>query len=259
MAFQHQLQSNRFELKYIIHEQTALNVRNFARAYLEPDEYADPSNNYSYPIHSLYVDSPGLTLFNATLQGHKNRFKLRIRYYDDFPDNPVFFEIKRRVNDVIMKKRAAVKRSSVHRLLGGHWPEMSDMIKENDVKGYDALCIFCDLMTQMNGTGKVIVSYIREAWVTPLNNSVRLTFDRNLIATRWDGGDLITPDFKTGLSAQPPGVILELKFTDRFPVWMRDLVRTLNLQRTSMPKYVDCLRALNPREIDPERHMGAMV
>ena len=33
-------------------------------------------------------------------------------------------------------------------------------------------------------------------------------------------------------------VILELKFTDRFARWMHDMVRTFNLERCSVPKYV---------------------
>ena len=40
------------------------------------------------------------------------------------------------------------------------------------------------------------------------------------------------------------GVILELKFSDRFPVWMRDLVDVFGLQRRSVPKYVECVNAL---------------
>jgi len=59
------------------------------------------------------LDNPGLSLCHATIDGVKNRFKLRIRFYDHVESNPVFFEIKRRVNDVILKERAAVRRASV--------------------------------------------------------------------------------------------------------------------------------------------------
>ena len=40
------------------------------------------------------------------------------------------------------------------------------------------------------------------------------------------------------------GVILEIKFTDRFPVWLREMVRVFNLERRSMAKYVVCARQL---------------
>jgi len=38
-------------------------------------------------------------------------------------------------------------------------------------------------------------------------------------------------------------VTLELKFTDRFPHWMRDVVHAFNLERRSVPKYVECVAA----------------
>ena len=58
-------------------------------------------------ITSLYLDSSALHLYRQTVQGIKNRFKLRIRFYDDNPGNPAFLEIKRRVTDVIIGFRNA--------------------------------------------------------------------------------------------------------------------------------------------------------
>src|SRR5579862_4052561 len=54
------LQLQRFELKYIIREEVALEVREFARSYLEIDEYGASRPNLSYPVHSLYLDSDSL-------------------------------------------------------------------------------------------------------------------------------------------------------------------------------------------------------
>jgi hypothetical protein len=247
MSFQHQLQRNRFELKYLVDEQGARALRDYGRSYLVPDEHADPDAGYAYPIHSLYLDGPGYALYYGTVHGHKNRFKLRIRYYDGNPDQPVFFEIKRRVNDVILKKRAAVKRTSMMRLLAGHWPEGADLHKPDDSRAFEALRHFLDLRNRVQADGRVIVSYRREAWVTPYDDSVRMTFDRDLVSTRYEGS-LVCGDFEHAIRPELAGVILELKFTDRFPTWMRDMVRVFNLQRCSVPKYVHCLQALRPRE-----------
>jgi hypothetical protein len=123
--FKHHLQANRFELKYIISEECAAGIRDFVRSYLVPDEF-NPAAGGGYQVNSVYLDSPALTLCNATVQGHKNRFKLRIRFYDDAPSSSVFFEIKRRVNDAILKERARVHRHAVARLLSGHWPAHGD-------------------------------------------------------------------------------------------------------------------------------------
>ena len=57
------LQASRFEMKYIISEETAQQVREFVRAYLELDENGVGKPNYSYPVHSLYLDSDDLKTY----------------------------------------------------------------------------------------------------------------------------------------------------------------------------------------------------
>src|SRR5213595_1433501 len=99
------MQQQRFELKYIIKEDVAGAVRDFVSSYLEIDEFGATLPNFSYPVHSLYLDSHKLTLYHNTVNGDKNRYKLRLRYYEDRPDAPVFFEIKRRMNNIILKQR----------------------------------------------------------------------------------------------------------------------------------------------------------
>jgi len=110
MSSEDRLQSNRWELKYVIDEETAGRVRKFVNSYLEPDENNDPRQPNGYPVRSLYLDSPNRKLYWQTIQGAKNRFKLRIRFYDDEPHSPAFLEIKRRVTTTILKKRAEVRR-----------------------------------------------------------------------------------------------------------------------------------------------------
>lgn len=252
------LQANRFEFKYIVSEAKAKAIRDFARSYLCHDEFADPKLDYSYAIHSVYLDSPGLALCQATVEGHKNRFKLRMRYYDGKADGPVFFEIKRRVNDAILKARAAVRRESAVALLAGHWPRPADLVKPGDMKHWDAVQQFCDLRDRIQGRGQVIVSYLREAWVTAENNSVRLTFDRRLTATPWTGR-IIAPDLERGEHPEVGGVILELKFTDRFPNWMRELAQVFGLKRCSVPKYVECANVLGMSAMSEEELREAKV
>src|SRR5262245_25542842 len=117
---QDRLQLQRFELKYIVRAQTALAVRNFVGPYLELDEFGATHPDFSYPVHSLYLDSDGLDLYWHTINGNKNRYKLRLRFYEDQHAAPVYFEIKRRMNDAILKQRGAVRREAVTALMAGH-------------------------------------------------------------------------------------------------------------------------------------------
>src|SRR5256714_13311959 len=117
------MQQQRFELKYIIREDVARAARDFVSSYLEIDEYGATLPNFSYPVHSLYLDSDDLRLYHTAINGDKNRFKLRLRFYDNRKEAPVFFEIKRRVNNIISKQRGGVRRDAMFWLLAGQLPE----------------------------------------------------------------------------------------------------------------------------------------
>jgi SPX domain protein involved in polyphosphate accumulation len=246
--YHHRLQTNRFELKYIVHPDLVPQIREFIRPQLALDEFARPELGNAYEIHSLYLDSPDLALCEATVQGHKNRFKLRVRFYDENPANPVFFEIKKRVNDIIQKERAAIRREAVLRLLNKKWPDPSDLIEPN-AKNFATLERFCSLRDLLNADGRVFVSYVREAYVSPNDEQIRITFDHQLQASHYDRTLRM---FQIHAWHQPrvEGVVLELKFCDRFPFWMHELVQEFNLQRTVMAKYVACVetqRLAGPR------------
>ena len=99
----------------MIREEQALAVRSYLSSYMEPDEFAAGKPDNSYEVHTLYLDSNQLATYHAANNGEKNRFKLRIRYYDDNPFSPVAFEIKRRINVVAANKSPACQPSSKER------------------------------------------------------------------------------------------------------------------------------------------------
>lgn len=230
-----QLQRQRFERKYFISAQQAGRIREFVRQYLVPDEFSTKYPDFYYPVHSLYLDSGELTTYWATVHCEKKRFKLRVRYYDDRPDSPVFFEIKRRENECVLKQRGAVNRAAAVRLLARHLPTPDDLISKKP-HHLAALQRFCHLSQRLIATPKVHVAYEREAWVSPKSNSVRVTMDRNVRGEPRD-----QPVFTTRMNDPvfPFGnqLVLELKFTDRFPDWFLTLVRHFNLTQTGAPKY----------------------
>jgi hypothetical protein len=154
-------------------------------------------------------------------------------------------EIKRRLSDVILKERAAVTREAARQLLTGAWLDRSSLIGGNgDPRAAAALHNFTKLTHEINAQGCVYVSYIREAYVSPGSNQVRVTFDRHLCAARYISPAPLGVPYETVPVALDPPVILELKFTDRFPDWMRNLVQIFNLWRRSVAKYIYCLRTV---------------
>src|SRR3990172_6263304 len=107
----------RYEMKYRLTESRARAVAQFVRQYLPVDRYCKLQREGDYPIVSLYLDSDNMHLCRESIDGRQNRFKLRIRSYTDEPDYPCFFEIKRRINTVIMKSRARVMHNDIVSLL----------------------------------------------------------------------------------------------------------------------------------------------
>lgn len=231
------MQLQRWELKYVIPEDVALAVREFVRSYLELDEYGAKRPDLSYTIHNLYLDSDDLAIYWGTINGDKNRYKLRLRFYEDNPQAPVFFEIKRRMNEAIMKQRGGVKRPAVEAVLAGHIPAPSELVS-GDPRQLGALQRFVELSMRHAAHPVAHVRYDREAWISVHDNSVRVTMDRNV---------LISPEFVARFSDQLDDptcvfgrlVILELKFTGRFPDWFKEMVRIFNLRQGSASKYAD--------------------
>jgi len=244
------LQLQRLELKYLIREELSLEIRNFVGSYLEMDEYGAPLPNHSYPVHSLYLDSDDLRIYWGTINGNKNRYKLRLRYYAGKSDTPVFFEIKRRMNDAIMKQRGAVKREYVAEILAGHYPTQEMMANSENPKHWVAVQHFCDLMLENRATPKAHVAYYREAWIHPDNNSIRVTMDREVRCcpepTARLEADMVNPVYPFGRN-----VVLELKFTGRFPAWFKDLVHSFGLVQCSAAKYVDGVALAGERQFSP--------
>ncbi|MEY4691034.1 MAG: hypothetical protein RIT19_1359 [Verrucomicrobiota bacterium] len=233
------MQMQRWELKYIIPEAVALALREFVASYLEIDEYGAHRPNLSYSIHNLYLDSDDLHIYWGTINGNKNRYKLRLRFYADNPNPqaPVFFEIKRRMNDAILKQRCGVQRPAVEAVLAGQLPQAGELVSQ-DARQLGAVQRFVELSSDLRAYPVAHVSYDREAWISPHDNSVRVTFDRNV---------LISPEFTARFTAEMddptpvfgPLVILELKFTGRFPDWFADMVRVFGLRQGSASKYAD--------------------
>jgi hypothetical protein len=247
------LQASRFELKYSVNEEKALRIRDFVSTQLELDENGVGKPNFSYEVHSIYLDSDDLQTYWATINGNKNRFKLRVRFYNNNPDSPAFFEVKRRVNNCIMKQRGAVHREAVDILLAGQIPEPTHLVSRDNPKHLFALQTFCRLMLEIGATPRVHVGYLREAYVPHDDNSARLTLDREVRAEPQFDSRLATEMCPATEPIWGNQIIVELKFTNRFPNWFGDLVRFFGLRQRGAAKYVDGVAKIGEHRVAGRR------
>jgi hypothetical protein len=246
------LQSQRFELKYLVAHDVALAVRDFVSSHLVLDENCIGKPNNSYFNHSLYLDSPDLKLYWDVINSNKNRYKLRLRFYDDNPESPVFFEIKRRSDNAILKQRGPVRRSAVPSILAGQLPESGHLLS-NDPKHLLAIQNFCRLMMDIRAAPKTRVTYLREAWVSTANNAIRVTLDRDVCSVPHLTSE-ITTKIENPTMPWRSSVILELKFTDRFPTWFGELVRVFGVMQCGVAKYAEGVAILGERRFNLDFH-----
>lgn len=236
------MQTQRFELKYVVDEPTALAIRGFVDDYLELDEFGMGRPFCAYPVNSLYFDSADLATFRQWVHADRNRFKLRVRFYDARPDSPAFLEIKRRHGDCILKQRSTVRKSAVAQVVAGQLPT-HDLLFSRDPKHLVALQNFVSAAQRLRARPKLFVTYLREAYLDPRRNAVRVTLDRHVRITPRE-----TVDFSLHLEdfVQPFGerVIVEIKFTNRFPNWAGQMVRALGLTQQGAAKYCEGVATL---------------
>jgi len=241
------LQNQRFEIKYRLSEYKAIEIRHFVKRHLAIDPFGATQPDLSYPVHSLYVDSTSMKTFQDTINGTRNRYKLRIRYYENGKNKPVFFEIKRRFDKVITKKRAKVHRKNITNLLNGQMPNMDHLVNRT-AKELDALEHFCFLVNQIHARPKIHVSYKREAYELKESNAVRVTFDRS-VQTQRETGFTLKTQLDRPIDVFDKQVILEIKFTNRYPMWLQELAERFHLRQDSAAKYVDGILKIGPRRL----------
>jgi len=238
------LQERRFELKFLISEAKAAAIRAFARCRMRPDVYSSEQEGNSYPVSSLYLDSRDLRTYWDTVNGIRNRFKLRVRHYCERAPERVFFEVKRRSGDIIIKQRCGVDPGALRDLLRGR-PPVDEALASPTPDQKHALRKFSQAVLRLRARPQTLVSYRREAWVSDEDTTLRITFDRNIRSFANPAGRL---HGHLDRSVRPfsPFVVLEVKFTGRCPHWLRDMIQRFELVRTSAAKYVEGVAALSP-------------
>ena len=228
----------RHEMKYHINESKAAAIAQYIRPYLQPDRYCKLRRGRAYPIVSLYLDSDNLLLCRQSLRGQKNRFKLRIRSYTDESDYPRFFEIKRRMNTIIIKNRARVMHRDITTLLLGLSIPPQDYSTDEEM-----LKQFQLYMKSVNARPMILIRYMRQAFEDDSYNRVRATFDRELCYNVTTAPEVLLNS--RGWQHHPlciGGVILEIKFTARYPAWLSRMVEYFDLRQTSISKYATSIK-----------------
>ena len=226
--------ASRYECKYVISPMIVGAIRQYIQPFVRPDPFASLREGYRYPICSLYLDTDDLQLYQQTVSGEKNRFKLRVRTYSDDPARAVFLEVKRRINNIVRKRRARLTRAQADQLLGERYLEGLSQLSGKLLADVE---YFLHHQSLAAAKPVIKVKYMREAYESRGGDPVRVTIDTDLEHTVTLDRDL-THARGQWMLTPVNGVILEFKFTERFPSWIHELVQFFGLKQQSVPKYV---------------------
>ena len=98
----------RYEYKYVMSSETMDRFQAAIRPYCTMDEYGARSATGFYTINSLYFDDDRYRLYWDTENNVSVRAKLRVRSYGQTEGGIVKFEVKRRINDLVLKTTACL-------------------------------------------------------------------------------------------------------------------------------------------------------
>lgn len=228
----------RFEHKFWISEPRAEQLLRSMTRYLRCDDWAQGGQVNT----SLYLDTPRLDFAHLHTDKAPSRFKLRVRAYGAPPTNPAFFEIKRKVKAVTLKRRAIVPLACVTQLLRG---EMPPDLKLGSAEEEQTLSQFLYLMIAYRAEPTLLVRARRQAYTSlQPDDGVRLTIDRDICYQRALEPSLLGGERAwmglCGLDTYLPEapVLIEIKFRGRAPFWVGELIQNSDLRRTRFSKYI---------------------
>lgn len=245
----------RYENKYLISEAQCEALAEMARIHCDIDPFCVGKEGEGYTIHSLYFDTPMLDFYEAKDARELDRFKPRVRFYGHTPSDPLFLEVKRKVNGIVLKTRSKGKLE--------HWPAvLEDAVLAASLPPDDKRDNFIEKMLTWGAIPVVHIRYRREAYMSRVDRYARVTFDRELVCAPARGSWSLAVPPEEWLPIDDPAschtygspVILELKCEDQVPVWLVEIIRAFNLKQTAFSKYgkgVD--RILNPLGVHERR------
>ena len=181
-----------------------------------------------YLIHSLYFDDYKDKSIYTTDSGLSKRFKWRIRYYGD-DLSYIVLEKKEKIESRCYKKSCKITIDEYNIIVSG---DVTDLLFKTEKKLIKELVV--DMLIH-NYKPKVIIDYERIAYVEEITN-VRVTFDMKISAS-YELENFLDGDYQS-FYVLPSGMnVLEVKFDNILPSYIRNIVESYNFKQGSFSKY----------------------
>lgn len=222
----------RNELKFFVNIHQYRIIRQRLRNLVTYDQHAGPGGEYH--IRSLYFDDINNKALYEKLAGVRDRVKYRIRIYN-VTDSTIHFEKKIKFRDYIAKLKEPLTREMADQIMAGQYECLYQPDKPLMMELYHE-------MKHKLLRPKVIVDYVREPYVCA-NGNVRITFDKEL-RTGLHSTDLFNRNLLPIRAIDGNLIILEVKYDEYIPDYIKIALQLEGLGRQSASKYVMCRKFL---------------
>jgi hypothetical protein len=227
----------RYEFKYLVPIEQYEPLKTALMPFLKRDKFAAKQPKGLYTVRSIYFDTPGFDMYQTKIEGIAHRMKVRLRGYNVGDDNSeVFMEIKRKYEGPILKNRSDAAFGLVKKLFNGaSFEECAPLIHNPD----NARRFFYQMLSQ-NLQPVVNVIYEREPFLAStlnIENDFRCTFDMHLRSVAYPKVDELFVERNIHF-AYPGFFILEVKFNQYCPTWVKPVIEDFQLRKEPASKYV---------------------
>ena len=219
----------RVEKKYIINSQQYLNLLPEILKYMEEDQYGKSV------ICNIYFDTENYDLIRRSIEKTFFKEKVRLRSYNTpNMDSNVYLEIKRKINNVVGKRRIKISLQDFYNFISksNSLTNVNAQIKRE----LDYIFDYYKLEPKM------YISYERVALYQNENRDFRVTFDSNILAR--------TYDLKLELGNYGVNIldrnnyIMEIKTLGTIPMWFVKLINELRIKPGKFSKYGESYKKL---------------
>jgi hypothetical protein len=246
----------RYELKYLLRRDQIEPLVAELRQTLRLDGYAGELG--TYPITSLYYDTPDYKAYWDKLDGHRSRRKLRVRVYGDIlitPETPAFLEIKQRINKLMRKRRVALPYGAAVDL-DNYFELGLERGGADQTLLHEAYYLYRTLQLRP----ACVVTYDRMAFEGDARApDLRITIDTNLRGRIHDLSLLSTGSAADRQVMGPELAVLEVKANQNVPRWVAQLTARHRCTFYRISKY--CLVLERTQAIAERQHVlvGATI
>lgn len=222
----------RFEFKYLLTPWQADNIlEDCLDHHLEWDPFVAEREGKGYPVTSLYLDTLNLKCYHEKIAGLKDRFKIRVRIYDEEikPGSDIFLEIKKKNDALVVKDRLLLDYAEYENTFknGRSFSRMPQ--GEGEKKTAE------EIIGKIRRFGLATVAavrYRRRPLIGKFVDRLRITFDSELEAARAQG--LKDLNF---FPVSRDMVVMEVKYNNTLPFWFHRVIQAHNLERQPFSKY----------------------